>query len=199
MHAQLPGHCLIHGIRKLKSFDKFVLSGAYCSKIYTVPPGLNCPANISPTDVVVVDGPEITKLLRWSTCVLVCFTWLGCWITWIISSWEEKNSRYKFSKFTKWQLFSLKFHPGPFWVKTVVILWICLACNNSFFLLILRWNTRFNSQVKQTRTHEGHLKSKRIWQILLEHWQIYKVRPCLYQTILTIKFASQIYRFILLV
>ena len=58
----------------LESFDKFVLSGAYYSKIYTVPPGLNCPANISPTDVVVVDGPEITKLLRWSTCVLDCFT-----------------------------------------------------------------------------------------------------------------------------
>ena len=74
--SYLPGfkHALIHGIRKLKSFHEFVLSGAYCSKIYTVPPGLNSPASMSPTDVDVVDGPEITKLLRWSTCGLDCYT-----------------------------------------------------------------------------------------------------------------------------
>ena len=63
---------------------------------------------------------------------------------------------------TKWatsqndHYFHSKFHPGPFWLKTGAILRICLACNNSCFLLSLRWIKWFNSQVKQTRTHEDY-------------------------------------------
>ena len=36
--------------------------------------------------------PELE--LRWSTCHLRFFSWLGCWITWFISSWKI---RYRIS------------------------------------------------------------------------------------------------------
>ena len=66
-------------------------------------------------------------LLGCSTCPLV----FGCWelshVTFLML--RKKELLAKLSKFTKWQLFSLKLNGnlGPFWLKIVVILWICSA------------------------------------------------------------------------
>ena len=45
---------------------------------------------------------------------------------------------------------------GPFWVKTVVSLWICKAFASRSFFLSMRKITWLNSQQPKTKPHVGH-------------------------------------------
>ena len=73
---------------------------------------------------------------RWFTFGVVCFFWLlnyGIYLkSTFVASWAHLQSDNTFH--SKWQFF----HQGPVWVKTVAILWLCSACNNSIFFLSLR-------------------------------------------------------------
>ena len=56
---------------------------------------------------------------RWLSCVLVCFIWLLFHVNYL--KLRKKNCCYKLSKFTTWQLFSLKMVLSEIWVKIIVI------------------------------------------------------------------------------
>ena len=68
---------------------------------------------------------------------------------------SQNNCCYKLSK-------SPFFHSKwPFWVKIIVILWICSAFNTSYFCLSLRKITWFMSQQPTTNTDVEHLWGKK--------------------------------------
>ena len=87
-----------------------------------------CAENCSPFVLTRVTSQNVSSDLRWSTCVLLCFSWLLDHVIYI-----------KLSKFTKWQLkMVLDEESCHFWVKIVDILWICSALQRLIFFLILR-------------------------------------------------------------
>ena len=59
-------------------------------------------------------------------------------------------------------IFTPKDNLGPFWLKTVVSLWICKAFESSSFFLSMRKITWLNSQQPKTRGRVEHLGYYRI-------------------------------------
>jgi hypothetical protein len=86
----------------------------------------------------------------WSTCVLACFSWLLNHVIYL--KLIKKYCCFKLSKFTKWQRFSIKwlfFHTEPFWLKSIVVWWICSACNNSKKISLINHVIQESTKVNQ--------------------------------------------------
>ena len=79
------------------------------------------------------------------------FSAVGSWITWSISSWEKNNCRYKLSNWQNDNYFHLKWQVWAFWVKIVVILCSCSACNNSYF--VSAWDKSRDSWANSQKTN----------------------------------------------
>ena len=91
------------------------------------------------------------SLVRCSISVLV----FGCWLMYHLihlKMWPKKMLLQTFFCQNGRVCKKLKF-----WVKIVVILWICSALNKSYFCLSLRCITWFMSQQPKTNTDVEHL------------------------------------------
>ena len=97
---------------------------------------LNLPAPLFKHNWNIKQLQKNLKSHRWSTFVLVCFSWLLNHVIYL--NLRLFYCSYKLNKFTIVTQNDNFFYPGPFWVKIVVILWICSACKNSIFFLCLR-------------------------------------------------------------
>ena len=112
------------------------------------------------------------KRLGCSTCVLVFGSWELSHVIFLKLSKKELLAK---SKFTKWQLFSLKNdNLGPFWVKIVVILWICSPLQAVSFSSAWEKSRDSTPNSQKTRGHVEHLGMKEILRI-----SAYKIKKTL--------------------